>query len=181
MELNLWELQQLLQKQGVLINFSGRFTQKIIEELGEAVKKYLETDATSQDDTYNVFSVFIEQTQNIRNYGAQKSDTLIGERISNSGIVAIGKSEAGYFVTSGNIVENKDIGSLTLRLDEISKLDKVGLKKLYKEQLKKELPPGCTGAGLGLIDMARRASRPLHYSIVQLDDQLSFFTLKVHV
>jgi uncharacterized protein YqgQ len=181
MELNLLDLQRLLQNYGVLINFSGRFTQEIIEELGDAVKKYLETEATSQNDTYNVFSVFIEQTQNIKNYGAQKSGSPLGERIASSGIVAIGKSEAGYFVSSGNLMANKDIAFLTSRLDEISVLDKAGLKKLYKEQMKKDIPLGSTGAGLGLIDMARRASLPLQYSVVQLDEQVSFFTLKVYV
>jgi len=181
MELNLLELQKVLQNYGVLINFSGRFTQAIIEELGDAVKKYLETESTSQNDTYNVFSVFIEQTQNIKNYGAQKSGSSIGERIANSGIVAIGKSEAGYFVSSGNLVENSDIIPLSSRLDEISSLDKAGLKKLYKEQMKKDISPDRIGAGLGLIDMARRASRPLNYSLVRLDDHVSFFTLKAYV
>ena len=43
---NLIGLQKVLQNYGVLITFSGRFTQEVIEELGDAVKKYLETDAT---------------------------------------------------------------------------------------------------------------------------------------
>lgn len=181
MELNLLDLQKTMQNYGVLINFSGRFTQAIIEQLGDAVKKYLETEAISQNDTYNVFSVFIEQTQNIKNYGSQKSGCLLGDRILNSGIVAIGKTEAGYFVSSGNLIENRDITILTAKLDEISSLDKLGLKKLYKEQMKKDILPDSTGAGLGLIDMARRASQPLKYSLVQLDEQVSFFTLKVSI
>ena len=181
MELNLLDLQKTLQGYGVMINFSGRFTQAIIEQLGDAVKKYLETEATSQNDTYNVFSVFIEQTQNIRNYGEQKRCSPFGERVMNSGIVAIGKSAAGYFVSSGNIVENADIRQLTSMLDEISELDKAGLKKRYKEQLRKETPPGSTGAGLGLIDMARRASGPLRYSFTPVEENLSFFTLIVSI
>lgn len=181
MEMNLLDLQRLLQNYGVLISFSGRFTQIIIEELGDAVKKYLETEATSQNDTYNVFSVFIEQTQNIRNYSFIKEGSLLGDRIANSGIVAIGKSEDGYFVSSGNLIECSDVPSLTSKLELILPLDKIGLKKLYKEQMKKELPPEATSAGLGLIDMARRASKPLTYSVVKLDDKLSFFTLKAYV
>lgn len=181
MEMNLLDLQKLLQNNGVLISFSGRFTQAIIEELGEAVKKYLETEAISQNETYNVFSVFIEQTQNIKNYSFQKRGLPLGDRIANSGIVAIGKSEDGYFVSAGNLVENKDIAVIVSKLNEILMHDKVGLKKLYKEQMKKEIPPGSTGAGLGLIDMARRASKPLSHSVVSLDDQISFFTLKVYV
>lgn len=181
MEMNLLDLQKLLQNYGVLISFSGRFTQVIIEELGDAVKKYLETEATSQNDTYNVFSVFIEQTQNIRSYSACKTDSPLGDRIANSGIVAIGKSEEGYFVSSGNLVENDDIGLLKDRLEKILSLDKLGLKKLFKEQMKKELPPDATSAGLGLIDMARRSSKPLEYSLVKLDENISFFTLKAYV
>ncbi len=180
MELNLLELQKVLQGYGVLISFSGRFSQEIIEELGDAVKKYLETEAMSRNDTYNVFSVFIEQTQNIKNYSTS-NDGPVGERIASSGIVAIGKSESSYFVSSGNLIENKDIPLLTDRLAEIANLDKNGLKKLYKEQMKKDISPGSTGAGLGLIDMARRASKPLHYSFAKVDEQVSFFTLKVYV
>ena len=47
--------------------------------------------------------------------------------------------------------------------------------------MKKTLDPESTGAGLGLIDMARRASGQLHYSIQDLEEQRSFFTLKVQV
>lgn len=181
MGMNLLDLQKLLQNYGVLISFSGRFTQTIIEELGDAVKKYLETEAISQTDTYNVFSVFIEQTQNIKNYGSQQSESPKGERIANSGIVAIGKSDDGYFVSSGNLIYKQDVEALSTKIDEIAGQDKAGLKKLYKEQMKKAIPPGSTGAGLGLIDMARRASKPLQYSVVSLDDEISFFTLKVYV
>jgi len=181
MEMNLLDLQKILQKYGALISFSGRFTQAVIEELGDAVKKYLETEAISQNDTYNVFSVFIEQTQNIKNYSSQRSGLPMGDKIANSGIITIGKSEDGYFVSSGNVIENKDIPILIARLNEIAMQDKAGLKKLYKEQMKKPIPPDSTGAGLGLIDMARRAKRPLSHSIVSLDDQISFFTLKVYL
>ncbi|MEN6412928.1 MAG: SiaB family protein kinase [Veillonellales bacterium] len=181
MEFDLLKLQRILQDYGVLINFAGRFTQEIIEELGDAVKKYLETEAISQNETYNVFSVFIEQTQNIKNYGVLKRGSPHGDRIANSGIITIGKTPDGYFVCAGNIIENNDVSALTAKLDEISRLDKAGLKKLFKEQMKKELPPGSLGAGLGLINMARRATRPLHYSVEKLDDSLLFFTLKVNV
>lgn len=181
MEMNLLDLQRLLQSYGVLISFSGRFTQAIIEELGEAVKKYLETETMSQTATYNVFSIFIEQTQNIKNYSCQKNGMPLGDRIANSGIVAIGKSEDGYYVSSGNLIERTDLSELISRLNQLENQDKAGLKKLYKEQMKKDILPGSSGAGLGLIDMARRASRPLSHTVVMLDAQLAFFTLKVYI
>ncbi|CQR73634.1 hypothetical protein SOV_31310 [Sporomusa ovata DSM 2662] len=178
---NLIELQKVLQNYGVLITFSGRFTQEVIEELGDAVKKYLETDATSLNVTYNVFSVFIEQTQNIKNYSMKKDSSPLGEQIANSGVVVIGKSDMGYFVSSGNLVATQDVKPLIDQLEEIKQQDKAGLRKMYKEQLKKELPEGSTTAGLGLIDMARKSSQHLTYSIVRVDEKVHFFSLQVRV
>lgn len=181
MSINLYDMQRMLQNNGVLISFSGRFSQEVIEELGEAVKKYLETDALSKTDTYNVFSVFIEQTQNIKNYSMKYNATVLADRIANSGIVAIGKSDSSYYVSSGNLVAGADVAGLCSKLDLIMAQDKTSLKKMYKEQLHKEIPEGSQGAGLGLIDMARKASQPLKYSIVKQDDAVYFFTLMVRV
>ncbi len=178
---NLFELQQVLQNYGVLISFSGRFSQEIIEELGDAVKKYLETESTSQTETYNVFSIFIEQTQNVKNYCARKEGGSAGEKIANSAIVAIGKSATGHFVQAGNLIESADAPGITAQLDTIIALDKAGLKKYYKELLKADIPPGKMGAGLGLTDMARKASQPLEYHVLKMDADFCFFTLKAYV
>jgi hypothetical protein len=181
MQTNLYELQKVLQGFGVLISFSGRFSQEIIEELGDAVKKYIETETLSQTDTYNVFSVFIEQTQNIKNYCTLKSQGPYADKIANSGIVTIGKTPHGYYVSAGNLVEVADAANVTTRLDRIVGLDKPALKKCYKEQLKAEIAPGQIGAGLGLIEMARKASQPLEYSIMEINSEVCFFTLKAYV
>lgn len=180
MKVNLLELQQVLQENGVLISFSGRFTQEIIEELGDAVQKYMKLE-TEQHITHDVFAVFIEQTQNVKNYTVSQAETPDGEAIVNSGIVAIGKENGNYFISSGNLIRPADAEVLTENLKQIELLDKAELKKLYKKQLRKEPNPGETSAGLGFIDMARRASAPLFYSIQQKSEQVSFFTLKVQI
>ncbi len=181
MQTNLLELQKTLQNFGVLISFSGRFSQEIIEELGDAVKKYLETESISQTETYNVFSIFIEQTQNIKNYCGRKAASPNLDRIANSGIVTIGKSTHGHYVSAGNLIEVADTQKFTAQLDIVAAMDKMALKQYYKQQLKADIPPGSNGAGLGLIDMARKASRPLEYSIQKIDQAVCFFTLKAYV
>jgi hypothetical protein len=175
------ELQQTLRKNGLMITFSGKFTQSIIEELGEAVRKYLETEERPQNDIFNLFSIFIEQTQNIKNYCYSKLDTVSGERISDSCIVTIGKNDIGNYICSGNQVENGDIEKLIESLDELKKLDKDELKQLYKQKRKQDVSMEGPGAGLGLVDIARKAKLPLEYSITELDSEFSFFTLKAVV
>lgn len=177
----LLEVQRVLQDNGVLISFSGKLSQGLIEEYGEAVKKYLESEEKPKTDVFNTFSIFIEQTQNINNYCFSKENTPHYERIAYSSIITIGKEESCSYICCGNIIENNDVEPLISRLESIIHLDQSELKKLYKDLLKKELPPGSRSAGLGFIDIARKSSKKLEYFINKLDDELSFFTLKAVV
>ena len=70
---------------------------------------------------------------------------------------------------------------LSEQLDLISGLNKDELKKLYKEQLKKDVLPGQNGAGMGLIDIARKSSVPIEYSFEARDKSFSFYELKAIV
>jgi len=177
----LMDLQSHLRGGGVLISFSGRFSQGIIEELGDAIKLHMQIEDRPKNDIYNVFAIFIEQTHNIRNYIAGKEGSHYFDQITGSGIVTIGKSEGAYFVCSGNLIENDDVKPLTEKINQLINLDAKELKKLYKEQIRRELAPGSQGAGVGLIDIARKSSQPIEYSIVAIDDNLSFFSIKVSV
>ncbi len=181
MDNKLIEMQRLLGENGIIICFSGRFTQGLIEELGEAIKKHMESEEKPQNNIFNVFSIFIEQSQNIKKYVVSKENSNVYEDISASGIVCIGKSNDGYFIRSGNSVENIDVPVIKTGLDRVIGKSKDELKLMYKEQLKKELEPGKNGAGIGFIDMARKASRPIEYSIKRIDDIYSFYEIMVIV
>ncbi len=174
---NLYDLKETFNSEGILICFAGPFSHSIIEELGNAVKRYLEAEQMAKDTMMDVFSTFIEQTQNVRNYARQKTEEGNQEYDFNSGIVVIGKNGSNYEVSSGNVVERSDIQGALKMLDQLKDLDKETLKRLYKEQLRKMQPAG-TSSGLGLIDMSRKSSRPLGYTLRDMDDRYCFFSLK---
>ncbi|TVY07700.1 SiaB family protein kinase [Paenibacillus cremeus] len=178
---SLLQLQHFMQTNGYLISFSGKLTQSIIEELGEAVKKYLEAEERRQTDIFNIFSIFIEQTQNMKNYGLSKKDTDSYEAVAQSSIVTIGRTSTGNYVCSGNLIDRQDIPALTGILEGLAGLNSDELKRLYKEKRKLELPEGSLGAGLGLIEMARKTKRPLEFSFTPIDERFSFFSLKAEV
>jgi hypothetical protein len=181
MDGNLLELQSTLRNNGMLISFSGRFSQGIIEELGDAIRKHMEAEDRPKNDIHNVFGIFIEQTQNIKNYSSKKTNTDVYNAIADSGIVSIGKLNSVYFIWSGNIIEDCDKQRLQEKLDRLKALDKIELKKLYKDKIRELQDPDSCGAGIGLIDIARKASFPIEYSIEKLDDKFSFFQIKVIV
>lgn len=177
----LFDLRQMLSEQGILISFNGPFSHSIIEELGKAVKHYLETEEASKSAMMDVFSVYIEATQNVRNYAARGDfDETVRARVG-SGIIVIGKEGDAYVVRSGNLVRSQDGEALVACLAELGGLDKAALKARYKEQMRREVPEGRQGAGLGLIDMARKASAPLEFSLIPERDGYAFFSLGVRI
>ena len=174
-------IQKMLGDSRILISFTGRFSQGIIQELGEAIKEHMKNEDNPQNKIFNVFSIFIEQTQNINNYFASKKNGTINETITGSAIVCIGEAKGHYFIWSGNLIENSDVPFLSDQLNLIQSSNKDQLKKLYKEQLKKDIQPGQNGAGMGLIDIARKSSLPIEYSFEERDKSFSFYELKAIV
>lgn len=175
------DIQRMLGATKILTCFSGRFSQGLIEEMGEAVKKHMESEEQPRNDIFNVFSIFIEQTQNIKNYMSSKVDHESLPMLSNSSIVCIGKDDYEYFIWSGNIIENTDIAPLEAKLSIVQKSSKDELKKLYKEVIKQQFDPSKSGAGIGLIDIGRKASKPIEYSFEKIDDKFSYYEIKVLV
>ena len=179
MEGRLTDIQAVLGKYRVLSCFSGRFSQGIIEEMGAAVRTYMERRSSPKTSIYSVFSVFIEQTQNIKNYVASMAGSEREAEIAASSIVCIGEDGDGYFVWSGNRVEPADVPGLRTRLEAATKADGAELSRLYRERLRGAVEPGALGAGVGIIEMARKASVPLEYSFTDFPGDIPFFEIRV--
>ena len=96
-------------------------------------------------------------------------------------IFVLGKEEEGYYIIAGNFVPSNEVDELRKRIDYINTLSPVELKERYREQLEKGdfSPKG--GAGLGIIDIARKSGQKLEYSFVFSEANYSFFSLKVKV
>ena len=52
---------------------------------------------------------------------------------------------------------------------------------MSKETLKGETPEGSKGAGVGLIEIARRSSRPIEFDFTDVDSRFSFFALETEI
>ena len=175
---DLFALREVFADQGVMICFNGPFSHSVIEELGIAVRKYLESADAPTSRVADVFAVFVEQAQNLKNYASR--ETLGREEAGShrSGTLVIAREGERYVVSSGNMVRAEDIGRVVDRLKALDGLDKAALKVAYKERLRGSAE-GESSAGLGFIDMARRAAEPLRFSVRELSGDLVFFSISV--
>lgn len=176
--MDLFRLREEFSQEGIMMCFNGPFSHSIIEEIGIAIRNHLAAEDTSRMAVQDVFAVYIEMTQNARNYLVSR-DIHAGD--AGSATIIIAKQGDSYAVTSGNLIRTEDIADLRARIDQINSLDRDGLKKQIRQQLHKEVPPGALGAGIGLMEIAKRAVAKLEYSIRNIDGQHAFFTLTVLV
>lgn len=177
----LYAFRQELNQQAILFCYSGPVSQGLIEEIGEVIRRKMEMQETRLAVIQKVFGIFVEQVQNIMNYSAEGEPVESGAGELRSGIVVIGREERGFSILCGNLLENREKDALLSSLKQVEGKDKTELKVLYKQRLKAGRLETGKGAGLGLIDVARKASRPLEYRFQEIDERYGFFSSKVTI
>lgn len=182
MNWDLYDFYQEAKGKDVIFYYCGPIAHAGIEGVAQTLRKNLEYEEAGNLTAQSVFSVFIEQMQNILNYSAEKVPP--NEAMENElrvGVVVIGHEQKGYFILCGNKIYNSDIPRLREKLEQIRNMSKEELKTLYKERRRMEPEPASKGAGLGLIEMARKGSEPIEYGFSPIDDNFSFFSIRVVV
>jgi hypothetical protein len=184
----LMDMRTMLHTQGVIFAYSGYVTEPVLSGVGEALKQKLTIDDADTKTLRSVFAVFVEQMQNIIRYSAEKapsasppSSAPAALREIRYGILTIGKEGSDYVVCAGNLIERSDVERLRTRLSRIRDMSRDELKALYKEQLRAEPEQGSKGAGLGFMEIARRASRPIEFDFIDVDLDRAFFALKATI
>ncbi len=168
-------LQQKLANQNIIFCFLGLITQSVLEEIRGTIREEMTLFNANEKEIVNAFTVMIEQTQNIIKY-FQNNKT-----VKRSEIFILGKNKDGFFIESGNIISNFERAKLEEHLLKITSLNKKELKLLYKDKIRANTD-NKNGAGLGFIDMARRASRPIDFNFSEtlIVNEL-FFSIKVTI
>jgi hypothetical protein len=171
----LYALREHFNGQHILICFNGPISRSLLEEIGHALKNHMQAANTHASASLDVFSVYIEMSQNIRHYANSRGYA----EAEASATVVIANEDDHYTVSAGNLVEMADGVALLARVQSLAGLDKDQLKAAYKEQRRKPRDAhASSGAGLGLLDMARKASAPLEASLTELGEGRAFFSLQ---
>ncbi len=121
-----------------------------------------------------MFNVLVECLQNISHH----TEISAAESLKRPSVVVLGKSDNHFFITTGNLIHNDNASWLKEKIEVLNKLDKMGLKEIYKDTMVNTgfSPKG--GAGLGLIDILRKSGNKVQAEFEKINNELSFFTMK---
>ncbi|GAB6111918.1 biofilm regulation protein kinase SiaB [Desulfomicrobium salsuginis] len=172
---DLYDLREIFDRKQIMVCFNGPINAALIEEIGRALRDYLQHQQEAPSAVADIFAVYIEMTQNIRRYADQHPEL---EGAANAAIV-VSREDGRYVISAGNVVAPQDGLELVRRVDELAAMDRAALKTLFKTQLRQPRETLNGSAGLGLIDMARKASCPLAATLRAIDSGRSFLSLRV--
>jgi Family of unknown function (DUF6272) len=169
-----------LASRGIIFSYSGYVSEDLLEALGETINRKMRLDETDVSTANRVFGVFVEQVQNVIRYSAERENSRPPEDLFelSSGVITIGRENDKFFVVCGNMVMKADVPRLRTRLEQLQTLGRDELKALYKEKLRATPEPTSKGASIGLVEIARKASEPLSFDFLDVDEQHAFFFLK---
>ncbi len=117
-----------------------------------------------------LFMFVLESLQNVTRH----SDPV---EYANMSLVVYSKAGEGYTVTTGNVLPAANINDLKIKLEKINTLDTGEIRNVYRQMLSTSEFSSKGGAGLGLIEMAKKTGNKLDYDFVPLDEHFSYFIL----
>lgn len=175
----IYDLHQMMVAHKVILIYEGDFTQETTKSILTMAERNLESSGEESTIKKKIFNVMVEALQNI----VKHSDDSKGDDNVNhhAAIFLIGHERSQYSIMSGNPVKNVNLPALKAALEKINSLDKDGLKDLYKEIISNTTISEKGGAGLGFVDMARKSGEKLEWAFVPMNDETSFFCLKVNI
>lgn len=86
-----------------------------------------------------------------------------------------------YYIASSNIIEKELVPELKKTLKSLNEKSPEELKELYMTGLREKGLSEKGGAGLGLIEMARKSGHPLTFDFKKMSDKLYAYYLLIHI
>ena len=174
---SIYSFYKLINEKEIMLAYSGEFSQELNKTLLSFIERKFKADNVEDNTRRKVFNIMVEVLQNISKnrieYNVDSNES--------SAVFMIGVTADFYVLISSNLILNEKRSWISERIDHINNLDKDGLKNLYKEVRLNNSFSEKAGAGIGLIDIARKSENKLEYLIENIDENVSTFSLLIRV
>ena len=175
------KLENFLDDSGIVfLSYGGILSQELISNMTEALEKETEKNLVSMSAATNIFTIFVELSQNMMNYS--KCKTQCNEEFDPKGLVLVGynKEDNSYYVLSRNVIDNIDKEKIEPKLEEIQTLTRDEIKKKYRELRKSGLDKHNKGAGIGFLEVAKRCDN-VEFKFTSINDNKYQFVFQANI
>lgn len=179
--MNVSEIKSIVEKDGIVfLSYGGFLSQALISAMAEALEKEAEYSDLNMGIANNIFTIFIELSQNMMNYSKTKNINHINNNKS-EGLIIVGRDEEGnYYIHSQNIIATEDKNKIEPKLNEILTMDKEAIKQRYKELRRSGKDTHGKGGGIGFYEIAKRCDL-IRFEFDQINEDRYYFNFRTTI
>lgn len=178
-DLNAWMKRK--STDSVMIEHVGGFTSEYIDSVLPAVEQGLNRFVDQENIRKKAFHIFVECIQNLYHH-IESNPSLIEEYGDDKlGAIVLTTDGSSCRVTTGNFIPREKKAILENRIDRLNAMDASEIKQLYRDTINNQDFSSKGGAGIGMIDMARKTGNKLLYDFYDVKDNpgVVFFSFDV--
>jgi hypothetical protein len=163
----------------VLYEFEGQVDKQVLLETLPEIETILDSLKVDRMKKRKIVNIAIETLQNLQLH----SYPVNGNHNGYQPLFVVGKDDQNIVIKIGNLISNDERAVLEDKIKKINSLNDEEIKFLYGVIMKQTVVKFSTkgGAGLGLIDMKKKSGNELGFSFQDVDDEVSYFSLKITV
>lgn len=173
-----WFFEQFIEDNFCLL-YDGNFSDDVTDKVIGLSEYNFEHQDDFQRAKKKVSFLMAECFQNIIRHGGKieenKTDNI------DAGFFLTRNIWGRYFIASGNLIKNENVAALTEQLDKINTMDKESLRALHVDVLANKGFSEKGGAGLGLIEIARKSGQKIDFVFDDYSDEYSLFYTQINL
>lgn len=165
----------------VLIERVGTVSESYIDDILPAMEQRLQDKFDKGSIRKRAFHIIVECVQNLYHHADTDSRMTAQYGADRLGCIIITKVGDDCHISTGNFVKSDKTMGIKKQIDYINSLSQEQLRNLYRNAVGLNDFSEKGGAGLGMIDMARKSGNELVCQFYPVKDMpnLNFFSLDV--
>ncbi len=154
-------------------NYYGDFTNNVNDALIPLAETMIEGTKSDFKIRKRAFYIMVECIQNINrhHFNFKLSSAKPKE------ILTVNENRGSFNIALGNIIKAQDVTALRSKIEKLNSLSVKALNTHYKTILRENILSNNGGAGLGLIEVARKSGNKMDYKFRELDNKCSLFSM----
>lgn len=153
--------------------FSDRFTNSILDIASTTSEEKKREPSTQRKVSF----MLVECFQNILKH----AESIPGDNKvwNDDGMFSFSDSGTSFTIDTINLIQSGDAGKIASLVSQVNSLSGEELKQFYLHHLRNNELSSKSGAGLGLIELARKSGQKILYDTIPLNDGFSLFQQRV--
>ena len=178
--MNVYEIYQQACREDIILSFRGGITDDFMASVFSIMESRLDGTPAEQRLRKKVNAILVECLQNVYHHmEAPPGETAEDSR---SAMFLVCRNAGNrYSIVTGNFIRHENAGKLKEKIDQVNAMTQEERIRHYRESLSNAELSAKGGAGLGMIDMARKSGNRIEYSFDKASNDLSFFSLIVTI